>query len=84
LEYLEAVLVRTFRKIYAHPFSLLVRYSNELEREYADILDHVQQTAGHGDIIGLEKYVRGKVNGSFTKIIKNFLVDYERYKGNNN
>ena len=36
-----------------------------------------------GDIIALEQYVKDKVNGSFTKIIEDFLNEYESYKKDN-
>jgi len=68
--------------MYAHPFSLLVKYSNELNREYGDILDHLHQNVLNGDIIALEKYVRDKVNGSFTSIIKRFFVEYDENADN--
>lgn len=77
MEYLEVVLVSSFRKIYAHPFSLLVKYSNELNREYGDILDYIHQNALDGDIIALEQYVKDKVNGSFTSIIERFFKEYD-------
>ena len=70
--------------MYAHPFSLLVKYSNELNREYGDILDYIHQNVKDGDIIALEKYVRHKVNGSFTSIIERFFKEYEDYEDVNN
>ncbi len=84
MEYLEVVLVNSFRKIYVHPFSLLVKYSNELNREYGDILDYIHQNVLNGDIIALEKYVRDKVNGSFTSIIERFFKEYESYENTDN
>lgn len=84
MEYLEVVLLRSFRKIYVHPFDLLVRYANTLNREYGDILDYIHQNIAEGDIISLEQYIKDKVNGSFTRIIKNFFVEYESYENNNN
>ncbi len=84
MEYLEVVLIRSFRKIYVHPFSLLVKYSNELNREYGDILDYIHQNVLNGDIIALEKYVKNKVNGSFTQIIERYLDDYGHYENDNN
>jgi len=84
LEYLEVILVSSLRKMYAHPFGLLVKYTNELNREYGDILDYIHQNALDGDIIGLEKYIRDKVNGSFTSIIERFFVEYESYENADN
>jgi len=68
----------------AHPLNMLMVYSNRLYREYGEILDHLQQNVADGDIIALEQYVKDKVNGSFTKLIKDFINEYESYKNNNN
>ncbi len=84
MEYLEVILVVSFRKIYAHPFDLLVKYADKLNKEYADILDFISQNIVDGEIIALERYLRSKVNGSFTSIIEKFLIEYESYEDNNN
>jgi len=63
---------------------MILRYADNLNREYAEIIDHLHQNVADGDIIALEQYVKDKVNGSFTKIIKDFVNEYETYKNNNN
>lgn len=61
-----------------------MKYADRLNREYADIIDHIHQNIADGDIIGLEKHIRDKVNGSFTNIIGDFLNEYENYENNIN
>jgi len=57
-----------------------MKYADELNREYADLIDYIHQNIADGDVIALEKYVKNKVNGSFADIIKKFLDDYESYE----
>jgi len=58
-----------------------MKYADELNSEYADIIDYIHQNIANGDIIALEKYIRDKVNGSFTNIIGDFLNEYEQSYG---
>ena len=81
--YLEAVLIKPGREIVAHPLKMIIQYSDELNSEYGEILDYLHQNVHNGDIIALEQYVKDKVNGSFTRIIRDFIHDYESYKDNN-
>lgn len=67
----------------AHPLKMIIHYTDELNSEYGEILDYLHQNVQDGDIIALEQYVKDKVNGSFTKIIKDFVHEYENYKNNN-
>jgi len=62
---------------------MLVKYADKLYLEYGQILDYLQQNVADGDIIALEQYVKDKVNGSFTNLIKDFLDEYESYKNDN-
>lgn len=67
-------------KVVAHPLSMIINYADALNKEYADILDYLHQNIPEGDIIALEQYIKNKVNGSFTKIIKDFIREYEGFK----
>jgi len=68
--------------VVAHPIKMIINYADELNKEYADILDYLHQNIAEGDIIALEKYIKTKVNGSFTKIIEDFVREYEDFKEN--
>ena len=48
-----------------------------LQREYAGVLDYIATNAVWGDIIALTSYIKNKINGNITKIVKDFIIDYE-------
>lgn len=75
-KFLINVLIRKEKEIIPIDQSFLTKFVVELEKEYATLLDYIEQEAKHGDIIELEKYVSHKVNGSFTRTIKDFLWEY--------
>ena len=83
-EYLVRVLIIPGRKIIPQPLNKIMFYADELNKEYAEILDYLHQNVKNGDIIALEQYVKDKVNGSFTDIIKDFVYEYECYENNHN
>ena len=82
-EYLVRVLIKPGREIVAQPLYKIMLYADELNSVYGEMLDYLHQNVQDGDIIALEQYVKDKVNGSFTKIIKDFIYEYESYKNNN-
>ena len=59
-------------------FPLINFYAEELEKEYALILDWIKQHLPEGNIIDLKKKVQSFVNGRFSRIINNFLWDHEK------
>lgn len=58
----------------------LTGYVVDLEKEYAQLLDYIDQEAINGDILELEKYVSQHVNGTFTRTLRNFVIDYDKNK----
>ena len=72
------VLIDKGREIIPIDQSFLTRFVVELEKEYATLLDYVEQEAKYGDIIELEKYVSRKINGSFTSTIRDFIRSYDK------
>ena len=82
MEYLIDILINRNRKITITSTKFLKRYRDKLNDEYANILDHIQSNAIHGDIIQLEKYIREGVNGNITKILDEFVERYEKNKKN--
>lgn len=77
-EFLEAVLIRSGREIVPHDFKMVNDNALELEKEYAELINILDAELSEGEIIGLKKYINGSVNGSFTRIIKNFLWEYDK------
>ena len=77
-EFLEAVLIRSQRKIVAHDYSMVGNCAWKMERAYAVILDRIVQETNIGNLIGLNSYIHQAVNGVFTSIIQEFLKDYDK------
>jgi len=83
MEYLIDILINRHREITITSTKFLKKYSDMLTDEYAIILDHIQSNAIHGDIIQLEKYVKEGINGNITKILDEFVENYEKSKKDN-
>ena len=83
MEYLVDILINRHREITITSTKFLKGYSDRLTNEYAIILDHIQSNAIHGNIIQLEKYIKEGINGNITKILDEFVENYEKNKKNN-
>ena len=83
MEYLIDILVNRHREITLTSTKFLKKYRDRLMNEYANILDHIQSNAMHGDIIQLEKYVKEGINGNITAILDEFVENYENSKKSN-
>ena len=77
MEFLLTVLMERGVPIKAISLSLLKDYKNRLKVEYDEIFDHISSKALDGNIRELEKYIKTKVNGSFSSIINGFVHDYK-------
>lgn len=77
-EYLMGVLIQNNYNIVSIPISFLETYSSSLRKEYAAVLDYLEQNLLNKDIFELEKYIKQQVNGYFSFIISSFLKDYEK------
>jgi len=77
MEFLFNVLMERGISIKAIKFTLLKEYSTKLNKEYIDIFDYISSKALDGNIFELEKYIKNKVNGTFTKLIDSFTNDYK-------
>lgn len=77
-EFLEAVLIRSGRKIVPHDFSMVNDHALELQKQYAELLSILDSELTEGELIGIHKYINKSVNGSFTRIINNFLWEYDK------
>ena len=77
-EYLMGVLIKNNHMIVATPISFLENYAQSLRKEYAAVLDYLEQNILNKDIFELEKYIIKQVNGSFSFIIKDFLKEYAK------
>jgi len=77
MEFLLTVLMERGVPIRTIDLSLLKDYKNRLKAEYDEIFDHISSKALDGDIIELQKYIKNKVNGSFSRIINGFVYDYK-------
>lgn len=82
MEYLIDILINRNREITITSTKFLKRYRDKLTNEYANILDYIQSNAMYGDIIRLEKYVKEGINGNITKILDEFVEEYEKSKKN--
>ena len=82
MEYLIDILINRNREITITSTKFLKGYRDRLNDEYANILDHIQSNAMHGDIIRLQKYIREGINGNITKILDEFVERYEENKKN--
>jgi len=78
MEYLIQILMSSGRKIVETDVVLLYKYARSIEKEYAIILETIRSEALDGKLIELEKYVKKKVNGTFSRIIEHFLRDYDK------
>ena len=77
-EYLIDVLIKRSTTISEIAIKLLSTYSGELFQLWVNILEHVSLNIPEGEIIELDNYIKHKVNGEFTEIIKQFVFDYEK------
>jgi len=77
-EFLEAVLIRSGRRIIAHDFAMVDKYAKEMIKDYASILDVLSSQTDEGKLIGLNSYIHKSVNGSFSSAINGFLKDYDK------
>jgi len=77
-EFLEAILIRSGRKIVAHDYSMVEKYALEMRKEYAGILDVLSSQTDEGKLIGLNSYIHNSVNGSFSTAINGFLREYDK------
>ena len=75
-EYIIWLLVYNNKKVKSIPVSFLDRYADKLEKEYASVLDFIEQQVGNTDILQLERYLRKEVNGNFSRKIHDFLTEY--------
>lgn len=76
-DFLIDILVKRYECIRKTDVWLLYKFSRKLNKEYADLLDYIDSQAKEGEIIKLEKYVKKKVNGSFSNIIDKFVNAYK-------
>jgi hypothetical protein len=83
MEYLIDILINRHKEITITSTKFLKQYRDELINEYANILDYIQSNAIYGDIIQLDRYVRKGINGNITKILDEFVENYEKSKKDN-
>ena len=53
------------------------RHAWELEREYAELINVLDNEVTDGELIGIHKHINTSVNGGFTRIIDEFLLEYD-------
>jgi len=56
----------------------------ELERKYAELINVLDSEVSNGELIGIHKHINKSVNGSFTKIIDEFLNEYDEKSSQTN
>lgn len=78
-EYLIQLLINNDMQIKAIPYSFLCYYAERIEKEYADILDWLEDAAKDGKIAQMEKYVQDKINGQFLRTIDEFKHEYHKH-----
>ena len=76
-EFLEAVIIQSGRATVPHDFSMVNRHAWELERKYAELINILDSEVTNGELIGIHKHINQSVNGSFSKIINDFLCEYD-------
>lgn len=82
MEFLLDVLIKREKEISVTSLSLLKRHRDKLKKEYAEILDYIHSNVQYGEILKLEEYIKENINGSFSKIIDDFVDEYQIKKVN--
>jgi len=77
MEFLYDMLMERGYPIKAMRFTLLKEYSTLLSKEYNEVFDHISSRIVDDDIMELEKYIKTKINGTFTQIMEEFIHDYQ-------
>lgn len=78
MEYLLDVLIKRKNVISVTSLNLLKKHRDKLKKEYANILDYIESNVQYGEILKLERYIKKNINGSFSKIIDDFVNDYNK------
>ena len=77
-EFLTDKFIQSGKQVKFIDITLVYEYSKSLELEYATLLDYITSNIAEGDIIEIEKYVKHKVNGSFTTLIQSFIYNHDK------
>ena len=77
-EFLIHVLISNGKRISRIRLDFLRNHESVLKDEYAQILDYINQNIHKGDVIEIIKVIKKRVNGSFSGILNDFVVDYEK------
>lgn len=77
-EYLIDILIKKGYTIGPISLNLLNNYGGKLKNLWGKVLEYLDLNISNGEIMKLNRYIKEKVNGEFSKIINQFVFEYEK------
>ena len=77
-EFLTDKFIQSGKQVKFIDISTVYEFAMAMEKEYANLLDYISFVVGRKDILEIQKYIKQQVNGNFTYLIKEFVIQHDK------